>query len=98
MNGENATGGTAMLGSNEAQTDFGFAHAFKLMLNGRNVSRRQFGSNGNLIFCRAQMPDANSMNTLPYIQMIKEVNGVPVRFPVTLSPESMFANDWYEVV
>lgn len=82
----------------DATEYFDFSEAFKLMMNDKNVSRRQFGGNGNLIFCRVQKPDANSMNTLPYIQMIKEVDGVQVRFPVTLSPESMFATDWYEVL
>lgn len=78
---------------------FDFPTAFTRMLEGRNVSRKQFGGNGNLIYCRVQKPDGGSMNTLPYIQMVKPSgDGSPSTvFPVTLSPESMFANDWYVV-
>lgn len=81
------------------ETTFDFSVAFDLMLDGKNVSRKQFGNKGSAIYCRVQKPDENSMNTLPYIQMIKTSDdGVQTRFPVTLSPESMFANDWYEVI
>ncbi len=78
---------------------FNFSKAFELMNSGVQVTRVQFGEN---IYCRVQKPDENSMNTLPYIQMVKRtddvVDGFRVsRFPVTLSCESMFADDWYVV-
>ena len=42
------------------------------------------------IYIRVQKPDKGSMNTLPYIVMYK--NGET--FPVPLSCESLFAEDW----
>lgn len=78
---------------------YSFSKALEMMIDGAKMTRLQFG---NSIYCRVQKPDENSMNTLPYIQMIKrsdDVNGGfrVARFPVTLSVESIFANDWHVV-
>ncbi len=46
-----------------------------------------------------QYPDENSANTEPYLYMIK-INNDPTttkRFPLDLSAESIFADDWYIV-
>jgi hypothetical protein len=40
-----------------------------------------------------QLPDTNSKMTLPYLYMVKGND----KFPVTLSCESQFADDWYVV-
>lgn len=77
----------------------GFDVAFSGMFKGRkNYTRKQFINKGSEIFCRVQVPDENSLNTLPYIQMVKIENGRVTRFPVTLSCESMFAEDWFEIM
>lgn len=52
------------------------------------ISRLQFRDACYII---VQYPDENSKNTLPYLQMVKWEN----IFPVDLSCESIFADDWY---
>lgn len=54
----------------------------------QKVSRIQFK---NTCYIQAQLPDQNSKNTIPYLQMVKGDNV----FPLDLSCESLFANDWY---
>lgn len=83
----------------DATVYVGFDVAFSDMFKGgKNYTRKQFINKGSEIYCRVQMPDENSMNTIPYIQMIKIENGKVTRFPVTLSCESMFAMDWFEII
>jgi hypothetical protein len=86
MNTENCSFGNALI---------------KMTNEGVAMTRMQFGKN---IYCRVQKPDENSLNTIPYIQMVKKISGAATfdedkieRFPVTLSPESMFATDWYVI-
>lgn len=45
-----------------------------------------------------QTPDVNSKMTKPYLYMEKEtIQGETERFPLDLSAESIFGEDWYEV-
>lgn len=69
-------------------TDFSVAllHAKK----GHKISREPFRDTCYIV---AQYPDENSSNTEPYLVMVKGEK----RFPVDLSCESIFAEDWYIV-
>lgn len=81
------------------QNTFNFSVAMELILDGKAVSRVQFRDTCHI---RAQFPDANSKMTKPYLYMIKKAKSTETeeapedRFPVDLSCESIFANDWYE--
>lgn len=55
---------------------------------GKKIARVAFRDTCHIA---VQFPDANSMNTKPYLKMIKGVD----TFPVDLSCESIFAEDWY---
>ena len=73
---------------------------------GKKIARQQFRDTCYIV---VKYPTLDSQNTLPYLQMhkkIKEFKGdlqtgsVEIRteiFPVDLSAESIFAEDWYVV-
>ena len=69
--------------------DFGWA--LDSMKQGLNVKRKAFK---DTCIVRIQRPVPSSLNTLPYIQMIKKVNDKFEYFPCTLSCESLLADDW----
>jgi len=67
-----------------------FEEAFTLAKEWKSIARVQFRDSCYII---VRYPDtANNIdNTLPYLQMIKW----DIKFPVDLSCESLFADDWY---
>jgi hypothetical protein len=78
-----------------------FELAFTNAKEGKKISRKAFRDTCYLV---AKYPDINSQNTEPYLQMYKR-NTVPADtmsvsraynvFPVDISCESLFAEDWY---
>ena len=66
-----------------------FEWALTAVKRGKKVTRIAFKDTCYII---GQFPDANSANTKPYLVMVKGVD----RFPVDLSCESIFADDWFE--
>lgn len=78
-----------------------FSEALKIVKNGGTVSRTAWGRAGDVIITmKAQYPDEHSKMTKPYLYMEKEyTDATPVheRFPLDLSAESIFAEDWYEI-
>lgn len=77
------------------QETFNFETALSHAKAGAKISRLQFRDTCYVV---AKYPDQHSQNTLPYLQMIKKVtDGTPNVFPVDLSCESIFAEDWYVV-
>lgn len=85
---EQSTGGTQ---TETPKEGLNFSTALILLKKGSKVARK--GWRNTDIIARVQFPDENSMNTLPYIVMEK---GDSV-FPLDLSCESLFAEDWYIV-
>lgn len=67
-----------------------FSQALLEMKAGRKCARDGWLKSG--IFAAVQLPDKNSANTLPYLYMVK--NDGATRFPLDLSCESIFAEDW----
>lgn len=65
-----------------------FSEALDALVDGRNLTRKAFR---DTCYIRVQFPDEGSLNTKPYLQMVK---GKEI-FPVDLSCESIFADDWY---
>lgn len=74
--------------SNEGPFDFGCAIAW--LKRGKYVTRE--GWNGKGMYLGLQVPDENSMNTLPYIYMITVTGD---RVPWLASQTDMLASDWY---
>ena len=82
---------------------FDFSKALLLAKDGKKVSRAQFKDTCHI---QAQYPDVNSKMTKPYLYMVKkrvetlgETEATFIEnFPIDLSCESLFADDWYEVV
>jgi len=83
---------------------FGFEKALDIIKKGGVVSRKQFR---DTCFVSAQYPDANSKMTKPYLVMHKKVQYEEILgineirkeydiFPLDLSCESIFAEDWYQ--
>lgn len=68
-----------------------FGEALHAAKHGRAVSRAIWPDH---IKVMVQFPDENSWMTKPYLFMEKEENGELVRFPLDLSAESIFAEDW----
>ncbi len=68
--------------------DMSFDQALLALKNGEKLSRRQFR---DTCYIFVQYPDNNSSNTEPYFCMQKGDKC----FPVDLSCESIFAEDWY---
>ena len=81
----------------QAQT-FSFSTALEYLKQGGCVTR--FGWNNPNIIVKAQFPDANSKMSKPYLYMEKLVIQGEVQklesFPLELSCESIFAEDWIE--
>lgn len=80
---------------------FNFSVAFEKVKQGKAIART--GWNNPDIRVLMQTPDENSKMTKPYLYMEKRwkneedtVGGVD-RFPLDLSVESIFAEDWFEV-
>jgi len=69
-------------------TLFDFSEALKKAKGGSKVSRKQFRDS---CYIMAQIPDEHSKMTKPYLYMVKGDD----KFPVDLSCESLFAEDWY---
>ena len=75
---------------------FNFSSALELMKQGATMSRIGWKNPG--IKVRVQFPDAGSANTEPYLYMVKDIPDQKMRrFPLDLSCESIFADDWIEV-
>lgn len=74
-----------------------FEWALQRMKDGARVCRKNWWD--SKIVCFIQFPDENSANTEPYIVMQKgdKEAGNYKRFPLDLSCESIFAEDWEEV-
>lgn len=72
-----------------------FSHALQAAKDGLSIGRLAWG---RLISVRVQYPTPDSLNTEPYLYMIKHVVGEKMtttkRFPIDLSAESIFAEDW----
>jgi len=74
-----------------------FSEAFSEAKKGKMIFRK--GWNNPNIAVGVQFPDENSANTKPYLYMIKVHQGEEEtttfdRFPLDLSCESLFAEDW----
>jgi len=83
--------------TNQEAVTFDFSVALNLVKDGKKVSRLQFR---DTCYIMAQYPDENSKMTEPYLYMVKKVNNGAfgtALFPVDLSCESIFAEDWYEI-
>ncbi len=69
---------------------------------GKKIARLQFRDTCYIV---AKYPDSNSQNNIPYLQMWKKYGVVAIdnpeiiwkTFPVDLSCESIFAEDWYVI-
>lgn len=68
-----------------------FEEALAIMKAGGKTARA--GWNNSEILVRVQFPDEGSMNTEPYLVMEKRDKC----FPLDLSCESIFAEDWVKV-
>lgn len=83
----------------QTPTTFDFSVALDLVKQGKKISRTQFR---DTCYIMAQFPDTNSKMTKPYLYMIKKFStgdtGGLDFFPVDLSCESIFAEDWYEII
>lgn len=81
-------------------TTFDFSVALNLVKEGKKISRLQFR---DTCYIMMQTPDENSKMTKPYLYMVKKSVVSPEyptyedKFPVDLSCESIFAEDWYEI-
>lgn len=64
-----------------------FSHALTSAKEGKRITRTAFRDTCYIV---AKYPDEHSQNTVPYLQMVK---GEQI-FPVDLSCESIFAEDW----
>lgn len=73
---------------------FSFETALSLAKIGKKIARKQFR---DTCYIQVQYPDINSKMTKPYLYMVKQKNNEPIEdmFPVDLSCESIFAEDWY---
>lgn len=69
-----------------------FEWALHNMKEGEIVTRKGWGNRNICVF--VQFPDEHSVNTEPYIVMKKTANEKSRRFPLDLSCESIFAEDW----
>ncbi len=67
-----------------------FSAALEAAKKGLKIAREQFR---DTCYIMAQYPDENSKMTKPYLYMVKGEE----RFPVDLSCESIFAEDWYKI-
>jgi len=67
-----------------------FSEALELMKDGKETTREVWNKN---ITVKVQYPDGNSKMTKPYLYAIKGTDN----FPLDLSTESIFAEDWMVV-
>lgn len=72
-----------------------FSWALSRMKSGAKTFRRGWNNPSIKVF--VQFPDENSKNTEPYMVMEKGEGENYKRFPLDLSAESIFADDWEEV-
>ena len=72
-----------------------FETALKAMKAGYKAYRQGWNNDSIKVF--VQFPDANSANTEPYLVMEKGEGDSRKRFPLDLSAESIFADDWVVV-
>ena len=83
--------------------EFNFETALAFVKQGKAVTRTAWSRAGDVtITMHMQTPDKNSKMTKPYLYMEKTYytghQAHPTdRFPLDLSAESIFAEDWYEV-
>lgn len=74
-----------------------FSQALDAAKEGKRIAREGFR---DTCYIMAKYPDEGSQNTLPYLQMHKKVvDSTPTCigryiFPIDLSCESIFAEDW----
>lgn len=66
----------------------GFSEALQAVKEGKKASREAFK---DTCYVMMQTPDEHSKMTKPYLYMVKGED----KFPVDLSCESIFAEDWY---
>lgn len=80
---------------------FNFSIALEKVKEGKAVARAAWNNPGIKVLM--QTPDENSKMTEPYLYMEKrwhnedDTVGGMKRFPLDLSAESIFADDWFEV-
>jgi hypothetical protein len=67
-----------------------FSAALEELKAGKTVTRAGWAKSELNIRVRAQYPDEHSANIRPYLYMIKGED----RFPLDLSCESIFSDDW----
>lgn len=77
---------------------FNFSVALDHMKDGLSCSRKAW--NNPHISVMVQRPDEHSKMTMPYLYMEKKIVGtndeeLVARFPLDLSAESIFADDWF---
>lgn len=77
--------------SNTKAELYTFSAALEMMIDGARMSRA--GWNSLNIKVAVQYPDEMSKMTKPYLYMIKGEE----MFPLDLSAESIFAEDWFVV-
>lgn len=68
-----------------------FSDALNALKKGASISREGWSKGG--IYVLMQTPDEHSKMTKPYMYMVKGDD----KFPLDLSCESIFAEDWYIV-
>ena len=77
---------------------FDFSEALRRMKAGVACTRK--GWNNPSISVHVQTPDEHSKMTMPYLFMEKKnhagIAGHTARFPLDLSAESIFAEDWMD--
>ena len=75
-----------------------FEKALSLAKEGHAIARSSFR---DTCYIKVQQPDENSKMKLPYLYMVKKTPTIGkfpsgyICFPVDLSCESIFADDWY---
>lgn len=89
---EITTDGHSALAMTDKPTTFGFEGALHMVKLGKKVARK--GWNNDTIKVFGQFPDDHSANTEPYLVMEKGEGETYKRFPLDLSAESIFADDW----
>jgi hypothetical protein len=77
-----------------SQKTFDFSDALRMMREGIAMTRLAW--NNKSIKVMVQVPDEDSKMTEPYLYMEKEGVMDTKRFPLDLSAESIFAEDWVE--
>jgi len=78
----------------KVEVGLNFSQALHEMKEGQILARKAWNNPSIKVF--VQFPDEHSANTLPYLVMEKGIKGdlTYARFPLDLSAESIFAEDW----